>query len=75
MTPDQWYAAGVEHGFALGYAAAEADIADAWHQLARELDQPQHADLEVRRWGPGGRAHFGDPRPGDFQGRAREVAA
>ena len=23
-----------------------------------------------RRWGPGGRAHFADPRPGDFPGRA-----
>jgi len=29
-----------------------------------------HAELEQRRWGPGGRAHFADPRPGDFPGRA-----
>jgi hypothetical protein len=26
-------------------------------------------DLEVQRWGPGGREHFTDPRPGDFIGR------
>lgn len=29
------------------------------------------AELEAERWGPGGREHFGDPRPGDFPGRAR----
>ena len=27
------------------------------------------AELELRRWGPGGREHFSDPRRGDFQGR------
>lgn len=28
-------------------------------------------ELEIKRWGPGGRAHFGDRRPGDFCGIAR----
>ena len=30
---------------------------------------PKYAELERRRWGPDGRAHFADPRPGDFIGR------
>ena len=34
-------------------------------------DRPGVADLELRRWGPGGREHFADPRPTD--GRAAEV--
>ena len=35
---------------------------------------PSHAELEERRWGPGGREHFGDPRPGDYRGRDAEPA-
>ncbi|WP_345433797.1 hypothetical protein [Actinoallomurus vinaceus] len=31
-----------------------------------------HAELEALRWGPGGREHFGDPRPGDFEGFGAE---
>lgn len=31
---------------------------------------PTHRELEERRWGPGGREHFADPRPGDYPGRA-----
>ena len=27
---------------------------------------PAFAELERRRWGPGGRERFGDPRPGDW---------
>lgn len=30
------------------------------------------AQLEERRWGPGGRAHFAGPRPGDYPGRQPE---
>ena len=30
---------------------------------------PPHAELEEKRWGPGGREAFGRPRPGDFPGR------
>ena len=40
------------------------------NQLARQITNGvSHAELEQRRWGPGGRAHFADPRPGDFAGR------
>ena len=28
------------------------------------------ADQQARTWGPGGREHFADPRPGDYPGRA-----
>ena len=56
--------------FAAGYAAAEADMAERWNAIARTTAPgPSHAELEEKRWGPGGRAHFADPRPGDFPGR------
>ena len=43
----------------------------AWNRIARAAVRgPSHAELEVKRWGPGGREHFADPRPGDFPGRA-----
>ena len=34
------------------------------------LAGPDREALEVRRFGAGGRAAFGDPRPGDFGGGA-----
>ena len=53
--------------YAAGYAAAEADMAARWDRIARTTVRgPSHADLEEKRWGPGGRAHFADPRPGDY---------
>ena len=60
-----------------GYRQAEADMAARWHEIARAaIRGPSQADLEAERWGPGGREHFGDPRPGDFPGRAgREAEA
>ncbi len=55
--------AGYERGQVDGYLRAVAGIKAVQHGLV--LD----AELEVLRWGPGGRAHFADPRPGDFPGR------
>jgi hypothetical protein len=56
--------------FAAGYAAAEADMDARWNRIARAAVRgPSHAEMEVKRWGPGGREHFGDPRPGDYPGR------
>ena len=53
-----------------GKRSAEADMAARWDEIARAaIRGPSHAELEERRWGPGGRAHFADPRPGDFPGR------
>ncbi len=56
-------ARGYERGLAEGYVRAIADVKAVQRGLV--LD----AELEVRRWGPGGREHFADPRPGDFPGR------
>ena len=64
------YEAGHADGYRAGYRQADADQAARWNQAARAVtDGPAHAELEERRWGPGGRAHFADPRPGDFPGR------
>jgi hypothetical protein len=58
--------AAYERGRADGYVEAVADMKAAQHGIVRD------AELETRRWGPGGRAHFADPRPGDFPGRRAE---
>ena len=55
--------------YAAGYAAAEADMDARWNRIARAAVRgPSNAELEEKRWGPGGREHFADPRPGDFPG-------
>ena len=59
----EMYAAGRRDAEAAGYVRAIADVKAAQHGLVRD------AEIEARRWGPGGRAHFADPRPGDFPGR------
>ena len=56
-----------------GRRDAEADMARFWAEAARQVTRGvSHAELEQRRWGPGGRAHFADPRPGDFPGREHQ---
>src|SRR5215472_9287266 len=64
--------AGYRAGFGAGDAAGSRRTARAWHATAIGLPLsvlgPTWAELERRRWGPGGRAHFGDPRPGDYEG-------
>lgn len=64
-------AAAAEEGEARGYQLAEADQARAWRHAAAPVTRggPDLAALELLRWGPDGREHFGDPRPGDFPGR------
>lgn len=53
-----------------GRRDAEADMAARWDEIARAaIRGPSHAELEERRWGPDGRAHFADARPGDYPGR------
>ena len=66
------YAAGHADGYRAGYRQADADQAARWNQAARAVDGPARAELEERRWGPGGRAHFADPRSGDLPGRSPE---
>jgi hypothetical protein len=69
----EMYQCGPHAGYAAGRRVAEADEAAAWRQLHNDMrglaSSPSHAELEERRWGPGGREHFADPRPGDFPGR------
>jgi hypothetical protein len=58
-----------------GRREAEAEMAARWDEIARAaIHGPDHAELEECRWGPGGRAHFADARPGDFPGRAQREA-
>jgi hypothetical protein len=57
-----------------GRRDAEADMAERWRQITAPVTHgTSHAELEQRRWGPGGRAHFAGPRPGDFPGRASQA--
>ncbi len=55
---------------AAGRAEAERDMAEQWAEAAKPVTHggKSQAELEERRWGPGGREHFGDPRPGDYKG-------
>jgi hypothetical protein len=53
-----------------GRRDAEAEMAAQWSRVTAVVRGPDLGELETRRWGPGGRAHFADPRPGDFPGRA-----
>ena len=57
-----------------GRRDAEADMADRWDRIARPaVHGVDHTVLEERRWGPAGREHFADPRPGDFPGVKKEA--
>jgi hypothetical protein len=60
-----------EAGRQAGYRQAETDQEARWRQIRPAVPPGglSHAELEERRWGPGGREHFADPRPGDFTGR------
>ena len=56
-------------GFEAGRRSAFAEMARAWKEAAKTVTEP----VDERRWGPGGRAHFADPRPSDFPGRNAET--
>jgi hypothetical protein len=56
-----------------GRRDAETENAEAWRRIAAPVARGRSfAELEERRWGPGGREHFADPRPGDFPGRGAQ---
>ena len=60
--------------YELGRRDAEAEMAERWSRIAAPVVRGMsQAELEERRWGPGGRAHFADPRPGDFPGRIAQA--
>jgi len=72
----EMYQAGQRAGFQAGYRQANTDEAAQWAKVTRSVARGiSHAELEQRRWGPGGRAHFADPRPGDFPGRGAKPQA
>jgi hypothetical protein len=69
----EMYEAGHADGYRAGYRQADADQAARWNKAAGAVtDGPDRAELEERRWGPGGRARFAEPRPGDFPGRGAQ---
>jgi hypothetical protein len=63
-------AAGWEAGVRRGRELEGAERDAAWNRIAAPIARggTAYAEMEVRRWGPGGRARFGDAQPGDFAG-------
>lgn len=51
-----------------GYAQCAADVKAAQQAIYNHLAGV--SELERRRWGKHGRAHYADPRPGDYTGGA-----
>lgn len=64
--------ADVDAAYRRGREDAHQEMADAWAPVAKRVralaGSPTFAEVELRRWGPGGSEHFGDPRPGDYLG-------
>lgn len=60
-----------------GYEQAMRDMARSWREIAEPVSRGgiPNGELEERRWGPGGREHFADPRPGDWLPPIRQKAA
>jgi hypothetical protein len=65
---------GYDRGREAGYANGRRDEAvvrdRAWREFSTPIARgaPSFAELEICRYGKGGRAHFADPRPGDYPG-------
>ena len=59
-----------------GPHGAGADMERHWAQAASQVTHGvPPTELEERRWVPGGRARFADPRPGHFPGRGARSQA
>lgn len=59
------YEAGLADGYRRGYELGARLREAEWPAVIAPLSAPSLAELDQLRWGPGGREHFGDPRPGD----------
>lgn len=61
------YEHGRADGWRQGYERGARLLEAEWPQIAAVVTPgaPRLAELELLRWGPGGRERFGDPRPGD----------
>ena len=75
--PEHWRAifrdahlADLENAYRQGREDMAREYEHAWAAIARPVARggPAFAELELRRWGPGGRARFGDAREGDYMG-------
>lgn len=65
----EMYLLGEQAGFDRGYRQAGEEMDARWNEQARGVvNGLPFAEVEARRWGPGGRAHFADPSPGDYPG-------
>jgi hypothetical protein len=73
---EQAAAVAYEEGIERGRQLQAAELERLWHIAADPIARggAKRAELELRRWGPGGREHFGDPRPGDRKGGPVVVA-
>ena len=76
-TPEYWrslfadaHRADLEDAYRQGREDMGREYEQDWAMIARPIARggPAFAELELRRWGPGGRARFGDPREGDYAG-------
>lgn len=60
------YEDGLAEGWRRGYEYGARLRGAEWPAIIRRLlAGPSRAEVELFRWGPGGRKRFGDPRPGD----------
>lgn len=71
------YDAGLAEGWRLGYEHGARLRQTEWPRAIAKLlsGEPSLEELELRRWGPGGRERFGDPRPSDRLRPTRQKAA
>lgn len=75
------YAEGLIDGWNAALEYVHRIRQDDFSPIARRIlglaggDRPDFAELEVRRWGPGGRERAADPRPGDYSSPTRLEAA
>jgi hypothetical protein len=70
---DAWrdgYQTGHATGYDAGYTRGAQLLEAEWPAVVATVVAcgPSLAELELLRWGPGGREHFADPRPGDYPG-------
>jgi hypothetical protein len=59
------YQAGLADGYRQGYERGARLLEAEWPAIVAPLAGPSLAELDLLRWGPGGRERFADPRPGD----------
>jgi hypothetical protein len=69
------YLAGAATGWRLGLERGARIRQADWPEIVKPLDAPSAAELELLRWGPGGRERFADRRPGDYTPPTRLEAA